>query len=87
MISGYTCEMDGVGRVRGLTFPAMTPYHSQPALHAIAVEGVRREDQVQQHIVEECLKSRDRCPFVLQEGGEGAGGGVGDRQHLSGREG
>lgn len=63
----------------GNTFPAMVPHQAQPALEAILIDGVGGEDQVQQRVVEERLEGRDRGSLVLQQCGEGAGSGVGDR--------
>ena len=67
------------------TFPAVLVHHSGPALDAVPVESVRSEDEVEQHIVEEGLKSRDGGAFLAQQGTEGAGRRVCDGEQLTAR--
>lgn len=67
----------------GLTFPTLAPDHPDPALETIAIDGVRREDHVQQAIIEEGLKRRDRPALYLQCRGEAARSGIQQRQDLT----
>jgi hypothetical protein len=65
------------------TLPSVIARNLSPALESIFMYCIRCEYNVQQGVVEECLKGRYRCTLCFEEGCKGTTRRVEDGQCLS----